>query len=228
MGCVPRRLLPAAAAAAVCVHTAPPSAPSAPCADPAARRGVRAEPAAQHGPGADGHPPRKHHVLWVRCASRQRAADAGAVAGVCAGPGHAFPGCPPIPLLHRPPPIRSKEGAWKLVDFENWAWAGQPADVSYALRYASPEVGGRECVVGAASVPGAAAEGLGLPWECGRAVPSCQRPRQAGTLPCHSLAQTPPPTAPKPCAAACGRHVWRVEHRGRRLHGLVCAGHPGV
>lgn len=33
-----------------------------------------------------------------------------------------------------------KEGAWKLVDFENWAWAGQPADVSYALRYSSPEI----------------------------------------------------------------------------------------
>lgn len=37
-------------------------------------------------------------------------------------------------------PARSKEGAWKLVDFENWAWAGQPADVSYALRYTAPEV----------------------------------------------------------------------------------------
>lgn len=33
-----------------------------------------------------------------------------------------------------------KEGAWKLVDFENWAWAGQPADVAYALRYAAPEI----------------------------------------------------------------------------------------
>jgi hypothetical protein len=29
------------------------------------------------------------------------------------------------------------KGAWKLVDFENWAWAGQPADVAYALRYTS-------------------------------------------------------------------------------------------
>jgi hypothetical protein len=38
-------------------------------------------------------------------------------------------------------PVCSKEGAWKLVDFENWAWAGQPADVAYALRYTSPEVG---------------------------------------------------------------------------------------
>lgn len=33
-----------------------------------------------------------------------------------------------------------KEGAWKLVDFENWAWSGQAADVSYALRYTSPEI----------------------------------------------------------------------------------------
>jgi hypothetical protein len=39
------------------------------------------------------------------------------------------------------PRLCSKEGAWKLVDFENWAWAGQPADVAYALRYTSPEVG---------------------------------------------------------------------------------------
>lgn len=43
-------------------------------------------------------------------------------------------------------PTRSKEGAWKLVDFENWAWAGQPADVSYALRYAAPEVRSRGLV----------------------------------------------------------------------------------
>lgn len=69
---------------------------------------------------------------WLRCAV--------VLLYCCTDAFGAAPSSPPAPC--------SKEGAWKLVDFENWAWAGQPADVSYALRYSSPEVCGCLCVSG--------------------------------------------------------------------------------
>lgn len=36
----------------------------------------------------------------------------------------------------------SKDDGWKLVEFENWAKAGEAAPINYVLRYTSPEVGG--------------------------------------------------------------------------------------
>lgn len=73
-------------------------------------------------------------------------------------------------------PTRSKEGAWKLVDFENWAWAGQPADVSYALRYAAPEVRSRVLAFGRRPADQAAGDVCVLPAQPGCPVTTCCEP----------------------------------------------------